>query len=152
MTINGPGAGNLTISGGNTSRIFETNANTTITISGLTITNGNGQPSVPNTGFGNQGGDIFNAGTLLLKNDVVSFGTVKGTAATVLGLGGGIFNQGGTTGQPAGILTLDNTIVQNNTATTNVNVQLGFTSGAQGGGIYNQAGNTIANNAVLKLI
>ena len=47
-----------------------------MTISGLTITDGNAKPAPNNSG--NQGGDIFNSGTLTLTNDVVSNGVATG--------------------------------------------------------------------------
>ena len=43
LTIQGPGAGQLAVSGGNASRVFEVDgATTNVTLSGLTITQGNG--------------------------------------------------------------------------------------------------------------
>src|SRR5579884_2744778 len=76
MTIQGPGAGSLTISGDadgkipttttTASRVFNVIApQAQVTISGLTISGGNGSPTSSVTP-GNQGGDIFNGGTLLL--------------------------------------------------------------------------------------
>jgi hypothetical protein len=40
MTIAGPGAGQLTISGNNASRVFEVAKNATVSLSGLTVSNG----------------------------------------------------------------------------------------------------------------
>jgi hypothetical protein len=42
LTITGPGAGSLTIDGDSTSRVFSIDSGDTLTISGLTITGGNG--------------------------------------------------------------------------------------------------------------
>ncbi|RYG71025.1 CSLREA domain-containing protein, partial [bacterium] len=43
LTINGPGAGLLTISGGNASRIFSVRLKATLALSGVTLTEGNGK-------------------------------------------------------------------------------------------------------------
>ena len=80
LTINGPGASSLAISGNNSVQVFVING-ATVTIFGVTIENGN-------AGFG---GGIFNAGTLMLANTVVS-----GNSATLSGSGqgGGAYNNG----------------------------------------------------------
>ena len=138
MTITGPGAANLTISGGagaTQSRIFDITSQTaTVVISGLTITNGNGKPA-PNDS-GNQGGDIFNSGILTLSNDVVSNGLAAGAASGPEGRGGGIFNAGGTTGAT---LVVDHTTITGNTAQGQNNFGGAGGIGA-GGGIYSDAG------------
>jgi parallel beta-helix repeat protein len=82
ITINGPGADKVTISGGNNSRVFEVASTTkSVVLSGLTITGGLVQ-------FGG-GGGILNHGTLTVSTCVVSDNSV--TAG-----GGGIFNDAGT--------------------------------------------------------
>ncbi|GAB4474119.1 MAG: hypothetical protein OHK0037_34870 [Elainellaceae cyanobacterium] len=114
MTIDGPGAGTLTISRNSTGnfRIFTLQSGATATIEGLTISGGN-------PGEANGGGIANLGGTLTLQNLVVQNSTAR--------FGGGIFNQSGT-------LTLINTIVQNNSAL----VVSG--TGGGGGGISNQTG------------
>ncbi|MGH7223253.1 MAG: hypothetical protein ACRELF_08495, partial [Gemmataceae bacterium] len=136
MTIAGPGAGSLTISGGGNSRVFNVTAqNATVTINDLTIANGNASPA--NIGApGNQGGDIFNGGILTLNNDVVENGLAFGNPVGPQGRGGGIFNAEGSNGAGA-TLTLNTTIVESNIAegiagSPNVAGGLGA-----GGGIYN---------------
>ena len=57
LTIIGPGARSLTISGANTSRIFSIGSSATVTISGLTITNGKKAAGL------DSGGGIKNFGT-----------------------------------------------------------------------------------------
>ena len=52
LTIAGPGAGHLTVSGGDVTRIFVINNGTDITISGLRITDGNGVGSLLSGGVG----------------------------------------------------------------------------------------------------
>ncbi len=92
LTLSGPGA-NLTISGNNATRIFDTEGD--VTIAGLTIRNGNASAD--------NGGAIFNNGNLTLANTTV----LSNTGTT----GGAIFNSIGT-------LTLTNTFILSNTATT----------------------------------
>ncbi|MFQ3615516.1 MAG: Calx-beta domain-containing protein [Cyanobacteriota bacterium] len=144
MTIDGPGAGTLTISRNSTGnfRIFTLQSGATATIEGLTISGGN-------PGAANGGGIANLGGTLTLQNLVVENNTAR--------FGGGIFNQSGT-------LTLTNTIVRNNSAlvvsgtggagggisnqTGTVNIQSGSqiadnTAASIGGGIYNDFGGTL---------
>ncbi len=52
LTIDGPGAGHLTVSGGDVTRIFVISGGTDITISGLRITDGNGVGSILSGGVG----------------------------------------------------------------------------------------------------
>jgi hypothetical protein len=80
IMINGPGANLLTVDANHASRAFHIASGNTVTISGLTITNGN------DGGFG--GGAIFNGDATL----TVSNCTISGNSAS--GPGGGIFNQG----------------------------------------------------------
>ncbi len=115
LTINGPGASQLTVSGNNASRVFLIGGGTAA-IRGITVSGGNG--GGPNES-GN-GGAILNYGALTLTNATVS----SNTAAT---LGGGISNWGfGST------LILTNATVSNNSATGN-----------SGGGIYATGGGTL---------
>ena len=77
VTISGPGANNLAVDGNAQSRVFYINPGKTVTISGLTITNGN----VTN----DSGGGIYNDGGTLAVSDC----TVSGNSASY---GGGIIN------------------------------------------------------------
>lgn len=130
LTITGPGASGLAVSGNNTAQVFVINSGATVTISGLTIedgaaTGGVGGGGISNSGMltvtnstitGNTtdmfGGGIKNFGTLTLTNS-----TVSGNSASCC-FGGGIYN--------GGTLTLTNSTVAGNS------VQLFY-----GGGIYN---------------
>src|SRR5262249_13990402 len=80
LTIDGPGAASLTISGNNASRIFNIASGGNLTVSGLTVANG----SVTGAGFvgniTNTGGAIYNAGMLMATNC-----TFSGNNATVYG-------------------------------------------------------------------
>src|SRR5579883_2629398 len=157
MTIQGASVGPtiVTISGiggGGASRIFDiTSSVAKVTISDLTIADGNAEPansSVP----GNQGGDIFNGGTLVLSNDIVTNGLSVGTVGGPNGRGGAIYNAEGTSGIGSGAtLILDNTIVENSVAR-------GIAGGiAEGGGVLNdinatlivQNGSQIVNNQAI---
>ena len=109
LTIKGPGAANLAVSGDNSTTVFWVATAATVTISGLTIEDGLGVIPVPH-GPASNGGGIFNFGTLTVKDS-----TVTNNAA--LGSGGGIYN--------AGTLTIKDSSVSDNTA------------GEAGGGIYN---------------
>lgn len=135
VTITGPGASLLTISGGNSFRIFE-NDYSTVSISGVTITKGNGisvqgnNPSCPFNAvncFNAEGGAIWNQGTLTLTNCIVSGNSVTTSALTPEG--GAIFNYG--------TLTLSGTTVSGNTATGNSTLNPYDANTTIGGGIFN---------------
>ena len=74
MIIGGPGAAVISISGGNTSRIFDVNSPNIladqVTITGLTLTQGTGQDNNPNSPYAGEGGAIYNNQLLSLQNDV----------------------------------------------------------------------------------
>ena len=135
LTIAGPGAGELTVSGNNASRVFEvTKTPNSVTLSGLTISNGvaNG------VGQLSGGGGILNHGTL-----TVSGGTLSGNSAAQ---GGGIFNDG--------TLTVSNSTLTGNSAsyggginnqgtlTVSGSTLSGNVATSAGGGIYNYATGT----------
>ena len=134
LTIIGPGASSLAISGNNASRVLR--VYNTASIYGVTIRNGNAA----------DGGGIFNTGTLTLNNVIV-------TSNTATNNGGGINNNTG------GTLTLTDVTISNNTATgdgggmrvydgtvtmTGVTVN-GNTAGEWGGGISNSETMTLTN-------
>src|SRR5206468_50828 len=79
LTISGPGAANLAVNGNAASRVFLLLSGQTVTISGLTITNGQASPS--------SGGGIYNDHSTL----TVSSCTISGNSAFD---GGGIYNNG----------------------------------------------------------
>ncbi len=96
LTIAGPGAGELTISANNASRVFEVAQKENVTLSGLTISHGAAQ----SRGSGGEGGGILNSGTL-----TVSTITLSGNSANQ---GGGILN--------GGTLTISNSTLSGNSA------------------------------------
>lgn len=121
VTITGPGSNLVKISGNNAFRVFEIDANKTVSISGLDITRG----LAPTT---EAGGGILNHGLLTLTNVILDSNAVTGTGAH----GGAIDNSG--TGAK---LTLIASKVINNKAN-------------EGGGIYNETGSiaTIVRSVV----
>lgn len=128
LTIQGPGANLLTVarssSGGTPNfRIFTINSGTTVTISGLTISNGRTADGVGTPG--DFGGGIYNSGTLNLTTVVVSGNrTGNGTNG---GVGGGVFN--------LATLTLTRSTISGNQTGDGSNG-----NGGAGGGIYNNTG------------
>ena len=100
VDIEGPGASQLSVSGGGLSQVIDVAAGTTVTIAGLTITGG-----VDNDGIG---GGIMNAGNLTLKNDSVTGNLASSGVAFSDAQGGGIYNTGN--------LILDHTAVTSNQA------------------------------------
>jgi CSLREA domain-containing protein len=102
LTVAGPGANRLTISGNNTSRIFRS-ADATVTLSGMRLTGGNGVSSVNN----NSGGAILNdAGNMTLLDLIVTNNTTTGSA-------GGIRNSG--TGS---LMSINRCVITSNTSAT----------------------------------
>ncbi len=112
LDIEGPGAGQLTISGNAAGRVFDISSGATVTLARLTIADG--KASV--------GGGIDNAGTLLLDHSTVS----NNQAVGGLG-GGGILNEAGA------ILTLEHSALIDNTATAGSDAVDVF-----GGGLLNE--------------
>ena len=80
LTINGPGADKLTVSGGGTTRIFNISATTTVAISGLTIANGKATvPMMTDQGPDTLGGGILNnAGHLSVSDSAFTNNQVVG--------------------------------------------------------------------------
>jgi fibronectin-binding autotransporter adhesin len=97
ITINGPGAGLLTISGDDSDRVFDLEPNVTASLSGLTITGGSSTYL---------GGGLYNLGTATLTDCVI---TRNFSSDFYLG-GGGLVNKG--------TLTLVGCTISNNYATT----------------------------------
>ena len=125
LSIVGSGATNLAISGNHSSRILEIASNTIVSISGLTLRDGqagNGTNSLPPSGpggLGANGGGILNAGTMVLSACTVAGNSAgnggSGFPSAPGGGGGGVCNNG--------TLTLNNCTLSGNSA------------GAGGGGI-----------------
>ncbi|MFO0848286.1 MAG: hypothetical protein U0871_06990 [Gemmataceae bacterium] len=93
LTIDGPGADRLAVSGNDASRVFLIASGVAVGIEGLTVTRGRAI---------GQGGGILNAGTLTVSHAVLSDNLVVGApgpslATVVDAFGGGIFNRGSLT-------------------------------------------------------
>lgn len=169
ITINGPGARNLSVSGNGNSRVFVVSGiGTTANISGLTITGGNAQPILFGATLIGDGGGILNANGATLNLTEVN---ISGNSATSLGggiatraillvttttnitrslisnnssiVGGGGVSNVGTDLISSAVTNISNSTVSNNNAL------------AEGGGISNTAGtmnlinNTISHNQSL---
>ncbi|GAX41034.1 hypothetical protein NIES4075_20020 [Tolypothrix sp. NIES-4075] len=139
VNITGLGANKLTVSGNDAVRVFSINSGKTVNIDGLTIANGKA----------NQGGGIYNGGTLTLTNS-----TLAGNSASAGG--GGIFNNNG-------ILTLTNSTLAGNSASgggggiynddgtlklTNSTLAGNSTNSGGGGGIFNNGTSTVSNSTL----
>src|SRR6266481_2151264 len=94
LTITGPGAERVTVQRSTTApefRIFHiTSSTVTVSISGLTISNGSFPIFI---GEGGDGGGIRNAGVLTLTDSIISANHAVGTSFQG-GNGGGVFNEG----------------------------------------------------------
>ena len=123
LQINGPGASQLTVSGGNTVRVFDLQGNRNIKIDGLTISGGRTAVS------GQGGGGIRSTGTLLLTNSLLQGNSTIAAASN----GGGILQVGGS-------LQVQNSSINNNSTTG---------TGSHSGGIYSTGGSvTIINSTI----
>jgi len=147
VTIQGPGAGRLAISGNHASRVFEILGGADVTLSGLTITGGVANPAGSAFPLGSGGGIAVDRGATLTLTGAVVTGNIANAASaaaasvSVSGSGGGIYN--------AGTLTMIADVVRGNTA--NAGSALGGTSGevdGSGGGIYNAGTLTAAESVV----
>ncbi len=142
LTISGPGAANLKISGGNSSGVFEISSGFTVVISGVEIRGGwdatgagggilnRGTLTLTDSAVTNClalfGGGLYNEGTMTLINDTIGGNNTDpaNTKPATAGYGGGIYSKGGP-------LSLTNTIITGNNAYV-------------GGGINTFAGGTLA--------
>lgn len=99
VTIEGPGANLLTVSGDYKTRVFNIDSDADANIEGLTIANG----------LASDGGGLFVAGSLILADSVVRDNQAVGNGGSSEGYGGGIAIAGGT-------LTLENSAIVDNEA------------------------------------
>jgi hypothetical protein len=134
LTINGPGASALTVSGNDASRVFNiTGSTTNVNIRDLTIAHG----------ASDSGGGIYNSGTLTLTNSTLSnnaaYGCVGldpyGSYLFVGGFGGGVYN--------SGTLTLTNSTLSGNGAA------VGGGGAIYSGGTLTLTSSTVSNNGTM---
>jgi hypothetical protein len=166
LTIAGPGAGELTVSGNNASRVFEVASKENVTLSGLTISDG----AASGVGQAGEGAGILNHGTLTVSgsalsgnsanqngggihNDgtmTVSNSTLSGNSA---GEGGGIRNEG--------TLTVSGSVLSGNvgtvvgggienygTLTVSGSTLSGNSANQNGGGIFNDGTLTVSSSTL----
>ena len=97
LNIAGPGAGQLTVSGNNASRVFEITGSAKVTISGLTVANGfvsGNNESDFGFDYVGGGGILVDFGTqLTLSQDAVTGNHAQGVVGSDT-LGGGLMNMG----------------------------------------------------------
>jgi hypothetical protein len=130
VAISGPGANTLAVDANHASRVFYIASGKTVTISGLSITNGTASPPVPSYSWG---GGIYNDhATLTLSNCTISGNS---TPTDSFGQGGGIFNDGSFGSAP---LTVSNCTISGNSAVPGT-----------GGGITNYSGTLTITNSTL---
>lgn len=132
LTLSGPGAAELTISGDNLSRIFELGSSSqtklTLAISGVTLSNGDGVAAAGSSHyFDGSGGAILNWGTLKVNNCTLSGNSAKGS-----GNGGGAIENQGT-------LTVTGSTLSGNSET----------GGGLGGAIENAGGALVVSGSTL---
>ncbi len=121
LTIDGPGAERLAVSGNDVSRVFQISPGVAASIDGLTVTHGHALL---------RGGGILNAGTLTLSHAVVSDNQVvglPGVGMAVDAFGGGILN--------TGALTVSHTLFAGNRSTGGDGLPGGPGSAGLGGAI-----------------
>jgi len=139
MTITGPGAASLTVSGNNSATvgtIFTIETGVTASISGLTIANGKST----------DGAGIANAGTLSVSDCVISDnqasagGTISSSGSLTV-VGSTVSGNSG--GQGGGIR------ISGGTATITNNTFSGNSASGEGGGIYVGSGTVTVTNSTL---
>jgi hypothetical protein len=151
LTIQGPGAGLLAISGaiaGNSvSRVFQVDAGANVTISGLTIEGGNGMKfydfnpfSFTGDPYDGHGGGILNLGTLTLSGCTVT-GNSAGLTGTDYSKGGGIYN--------GGTMTLSGCTVTGNSVNSVYTYDLFYGGGIYNGGTMTLSGCTVTGNSAV---
>ncbi len=130
LTINGPGADDLAISGGGVFRVFETSGSVDVTISGLAIQDG----------FATAGGGINHQsnGTLTINDCIISNNTAERSGVA---RGGGVNNGNG------GTINLNNCTITQNTA--NSTLQSGAFRVSHVGGVNNLSGNLNIDNCTI---
>ena len=129
VIISGPGADMLAVDSSHSSRVFHIASDKTVTISGLTITNGNGNFDI------GAGGGIYNDHATLTVNNCV----VSGNVASI---GGGIFN--GSQFGGSATLTINNSTISGNSA----DGESGAGGGVGSSGAFGNATVTINNSTI----
>ncbi|MCB0048646.1 MAG: Ig-like domain repeat protein, partial [Caldilinea sp.] len=148
VTISGPGAGDLAVSGNNASRVFNISSSGTVTLTALTVREGT-------AGSSGRGGGIYNLGKLT----IIATHVVSNSAPN--GYGGGIYSQNATSALTvtAGSLIQQNSAyagggIGNASATLAVDasgvISNSTTGSYGGGGIWNTGRATILNGSYVQ--
>ena len=164
VTLTGAGAGSTIIDGSGSGDVVEVSANSVVTISNITIQNGergvlvdsiesnlimDNVEIINNTLLGGDGAGIRNVGTLTLANSLVAYNVIDSTRTS--DSGGGIYNQRRVGDIIGGEVSIQASTILSNSAgaasgggvysfngvvtTTNSRI-VGNTAGTGGGGIY----------------
>jgi hypothetical protein len=129
LTIAGPGAAVLTVSGNDASEVFRIGNGLTVVISGLTIAHG----------MATHGGGIFNVGSLTLSQVTIAHNTATSATAGGAACGGDVFNEGSGGGiENHGTMTVIASTLSDNRA--GPLSSSGLHPSSCGGGIDNEAG------------
>ncbi len=158
MTITGPGASSLTLSGNNASRLFDVVSGGSLTLEQLTLSGG----LAKGTGAAAEGGAIYSSGTLALGGVTVKSNEALGSTGiwAQVGVGGNGANAyGGGIYVAGGSVTLTNDTLSSNNAdggqggaggSTGSGLSSGGNGGAgSGGGLYVAAGTLTMTNDTL---
>ncbi|MDZ7965331.1 MAG: Calx-beta domain-containing protein [Nostoc sp. DedSLP03] len=156
VIIQGTGANKLTISGNNTSRIF--NATASLSIDGVNITGGNGANGggiystssviVSNSNFSGNTASTSGGGIYSTSSVTVSNSTFSGNTANTNG--GGIYSNSATLTDSSifgNIANLGGGIYSSNATVSNSTLS-GNTANSNGGGIFSSTSLTISNSTI----
>jgi uncharacterized repeat protein (TIGR01451 family) len=136
VTITGPGAADMVIDGNNAVQDFAVSVGKTVSISGITVENGNTEAGCP-SGCSSSGGGIENDGNLTLTSVVVSGNTAGSGCFEFCGASGGGIENNGTLAVIGGSIT-------GNTAVG----ECEFACSGQGGGIENNGTLTVTGSTI----
>ena len=149
MTITGPGSSQLTVrrNTGGDYRIF-TITNVSVTIAGLTATNGKTADGATGSsgGAGGDGGAILNGGTLTLS-DIVLSGNRTGNGGTGTSFAGGAAGSGGAIANTSS-LTMMNSLVTGNNIGSGGTGSGGTGVTGNGAGVFSSGSVTISNSSI----
>ena len=127
VIIEGPGSDKLVIDADWQSRVFNIDANVTASLSGMTITGGYVQDNDPNDYTDDNGAGILNAGTLTLKNAIITENYAEN-------YGGGIYGS------------TDSTLTVGNNSIVSLNTADSSGGGIASSGTVNVFDSTVENN------
>jgi hypothetical protein len=130
VTIQGQGASNTIVDGNASGTVFSIQAGLVVTLTDMTITNGNGA----------RGGGIYNYNSQLILNHVVISGNLAGDGLTFDTGGGGLYNY-------LGNVTINNSTIVSNTSREGDASD--YDEGSKGGGIFTYFGAVTLNNSTV---